>query len=424
MGRVIKEIKNIYQNFTSLQVDVPAMINNAVVFVLAWFSVLWIFQFFTIVPAFSLGAKMVVYSSFIDFNTMNTASSDRQLWSDTDNIVNIFGTPAIMLSITIVIALVLLIKWGAKMLNVRRYLFWVVVCGSVRLAGNYIAGSLFGNAFNIWQWNLVTDFLGISYSPLMRYLCVGIVLAILYVSFRIMGGQIKQLFTSFNPNEISNFLSHVLCPVLLGCLFIIVFNIPYEPFCDLFCIILMVVYSVVVLGWCFIRGMAEETEWREEEINEKDGEKINKLPIYILLLLVVLKIFVDIIKGGVVIEASLYRRFLFENVVLVAIGGILLVVTVVFTRIHIKRKKRQQKIFLEAYMETQATLQQSMSEENNKEFGLKSTPKNMDKYLEAWADSLDQEELPQKDAILNGEDRSAKKIDMDKYKSRWEESMQ
>lgn len=424
MGRIIKEIKNIYQNFTSLRVDVPAIINNAVVFVLAWLSVLWIFQFFTIVPAFSLGAKMVVYSSFIDFNTMNTASSDRQLWSDTDNIVNIFGTSAIMLSIAIVVALVLLIKWNTKMLNIRRYLFWVVVCGSVRLAGNYIAGSLFGNAFNIWQWNLVTDFLGISYSPLMRYLCVGIVLAILYVSFRIMGGQIKQLFIVFNPNKVSDFLSYVLCPMLLGCLFIIIFNIPYEPFCDLFCIILMVVYSVVVLGWYFIRGMAEETEGGEEKINEKDGEKINKIPIYILLLLVVLKIFVDIIKGGVVIEASLYRRFLFENVVLVSIVVILLVVTVVFTRIHIKRKKRQQQIFFETYMETQATLQQSMSEENNKEFGLKSTSKNMDKYLEAWADSLDQEELPQKDTILNGEDKSAKKIDMDKYKSRWEESMQ
>ncbi len=418
MDRIIRKIKNIYQKFTLVKIDIPAMINNATIFVLAWFGGLWVFQFFTIVPAFSLGVRMVVHTTSIDFNSMNTASSDRQIWSDTDNIVNIFGTPAIMLSILSVIALVFLIKWDVNKLNVRRYFFWLVVCGSVRLAGNYISGALFGNTFNIWQWNLVTDFLGLSYSPFMKYLCVGIVLAILYVSFRIMSSQIKLLFTSYNPNKIDDLLSYVLYPMLLGCLFIIIYNIPNEPFCDLFCIILMVVYSVVVFSLFFFKGIiVEETEEQENQINESSGERINKIPIYIILALVVLKIFVDIIKGGVVIAPSLYRRFLFENVVLASVLIILIVVAVVLVRIYIKKKKRRQRVFLRAYVETQATVEQSISEENNKNFGVKSKPKNMDKYLESWNDSLD----------IDGEqnnNNSSTKIDMDKYKSRWDESME
>lgn len=426
MDRIIREIKNIYQKFTLVKIDIPAMINNATIFVLAWFSVLWVFQFFTIVPAFSLGARMVVYTTSIDFNSMNTASSDRQIWSDTDNIVNIFGTPAIMLSIFSVVALVLLVKWDVSKLNIRRYLFWLVVCGSVRLAGNYVSGALFGNAFNIWQWNLVTDFLGLSYSPFMKYMCVGIVLAVLYVSFRIMSSQIKLLFTSYIPNKIGDLLSSVLYPMLLGCLFIIIYNIPDESFCDLFCIILMVLYSVVVFGLFFLKGITvEETEKQENKTPECSEEKINKVPIYILLVLVVLKVFVDIIKGGVVIAVSLYRRFLFDNVVLASVLIILIAVAVVLARIYIKRKKRQQRIYLRAYMETQATVEQSISEESNKDFGIKSKPKNMDKYLEGWVDSFDQkEENRQDNNTSNNTDNSSTKIDMDKYKSRWEESMQ
>lgn len=426
MDRIIREIKNIYQKFTLAKIDIPAMINNATIFVLAWFSALWVFQFFTIVPAFSLGARMVVYTTSIDFNSMNTASSDRQIWSDTDNIVNIFGTPAIMLSIFSVVALVLLVKWDVSKLNIRRYLFWLVICGSVRLAGNYVSGALFGNAFNIWQWNLVTDFLGLSYSPFMKYMCVGIVLAVLYVSFRIMSSQIKLLFTSHIPNKIGDLLSSVLYPMLLGCLFIIIYNIPDESFCDLFCIILMVLYSVVVFGLFFLKGITvEETEKQENKTVERSEEKINKVPIYILLVLVVLKVFVDIIKGGVVIAVSLYRRFLFENVVLASVLIILIVVAVILARIYIKRKKRQQRVYLRAYMETQATVEQSISEESNKDFGIKSKPKNMDKYLEGWVDSFDQkEENRQDNNTSNNTDNSSTKIDMDKYKSRWEESMQ
>lgn len=426
MDGIIREIKNIYQKITLVKIDIPAMINNATVFVLAWFSALWVFQFFTIVPAFSLGARMIVYTTSIDFNTMNTASSDRQIWSDTDNIVNIFGTPAIMLSIFSVVALVFLIKWNVNKLNIRRYLFWLVVCGSVRLAGNYISGALFGNAFNIWQWNLVTDFLGLSYSPFMKYLCVGIVLAVLYVSFRIMSGQIKLLFTSYIPNKIDDLLSSVLYPMLLGCLFIIIYNIPDEPFCDLFCIILMVVYSAIVFSLFFFKGITiEETEKQENKTDRTNEEKINKVPIYILLALFVLKVFVDIIKGGIVIAASLYRRFLFENVVLASILIISIVVAVVLVRIYIKRKKRQQRVFLRDYMETQATVEQSISEENNKNFGVKNKPKNMDKYLEGWVDSFDRkEESRQDNNTSNNMDNSSTKIDMDKYKSRWEESMQ
>ncbi|MDO5759818.1 MAG: hypothetical protein Q4Q06_02195 [Bacteroidota bacterium] len=420
MYKFIEEIKNIYQKFSLAKIDIPAMINNAVLFVLAWFSVFWVFQFFTMIPAFSLGAKMILRTSDIDFNTMNTASSDRQIWSDTDNIVNIFGTPVIMLSILIVVALIFLIKWKSDRLNIRRYLFWLVICGSVRLAGNYVAGALFGHSFNIWQWYLVTDFLGWTTSPFMKYLFVALILLILYVTFRVMSGQIKLLFNPFLSNRINNLLSSVFLPMLLGCVFILIYHIPLEPFCDIVCLVLMMVYTAFVLCGYFVaryRGIEEEIEPADEK------EHINKVPICVLLFFVVIKI-IDLIKGGIVISASLYKRFLFENIILFIVAVILLAVLIISVSVYRKRMKRRQRVFLRAYLEQKALSNQGLSEKSKEAFGIKDSPKNMDKYLEGWVDSLDQKEEISNTELYPNTTETKTNVDLDKYKTRWQESEQ
>ncbi len=413
MYGIIKTIKNIYNKFVFAKIDFTSLVNSIVLFVLAWLSVFWIFQFFTILPAFSLGANMIIHNSFIDFNTVNTASADKQIWGDADNIVNIFGTPAVMLSIVIIFALVLLIKWNSDRINIKRFLFWIIICGNIRLAGNYMAGSLFGNTFNIWQWNLVTDFLGLTTSAFMKYTFVIIALVMLYVFFRIMSNQIKLLFNPYSSNRINYLLSSVFLPMLFGCLFIIIYNLPQESFCEIICIILTITYTSFVLCGYFVfkyHNIPLQTQQKQEK------ERINKIPICILISFIVLKIFIDMVKGGIIISPSLYKRFLIENTVLFILFIILFTVGVALIVVFRKRKRQQQRIFLKTYRENREFFDRRWNEEDLNNIGT-DAPKNMDKYLKNWVDSLYGRE---ENEISDMED-AKNNIDLERYKTLWEE---
>ncbi|MBR1769848.1 MAG: hypothetical protein IJ748_05250 [Bacteroidales bacterium] len=421
MYKLIQDIKNIYSKFAFAKIDYPAMINSTVLFILAWFTVFWLFQFFTVVPAFSVGAKMLIYAYEIDFNSVNTASSDAQIWSDTDNIVNIFGTPAVMLSILIIAALIFLIKWDSDRLNMRRYLFWVVVCGAVRLFGNYIAGALFGDSFNVWNWNLVTDFLRLTTSVFFKYVFVVLAFAALYILFRFMSNQIKLLFNPYFANRINNLISSIFFPVVIGSVFLLMYNIPREPICEITCIVLMFLFTSFVLCRNFVskyRGIAEDIE-------EYDDEPINRIPILILGFFVILKIFVDFIKGGLLLSASLYKRFIVENIILVSVALVVVLTLIIAVRIYRRRKIRDSKIFLKTYLESKDMVEQSISDENYKNFGIESRPKNMDRYLKGWVESLGQgNDAPQtEDSDKAKEVYGVKDIDLDKYKEKWNKSM-
>lgn len=418
MYKTFRDLRNIYDKFAFAKIDIPAVVNSTVLFLLAWFSAFWIFQFFTIVPAFSIGAKMLVYTSEIDFNSVNTASSDAQIWSDADNIMNIFGTPVIMLTILIIVAIIFLCKWNTDRLNVRRYLFWLIVCSSVRICGNYIAGSLFGNSFSIWQWNLVTDFLYITTSAFLKYTFVVLMLGILYIPFRFMSNQIKLLFNPYFANRINNLISSIFFPMLIGSVFIIFYNITRVSVCEITCVVLMFLFTSFVMCKRFVvkyRGIAEEIE-------EEDAERINIIPIIILVLLVLLKVYVDIMRKGIFISSSLYKRFLLENIILISVALGLLVVLIVAVRVYRIRRKKSEFVFLKSYIEQKDFVEQGLAEETYEKFGVKAQNKNMDKYLKGWVEGLNQTEESQienADENNNGKASSVKDIDLDKYKKRW-----
>lgn len=106
----MSEVKDTIVKLKHSKIDIAAMVNNAVLLVLAWLVAYWFFQFFILVPAFTTGVKMIIYNSYIDFNSVNSASSDEDIWASADNIYNIFGTPVIFSTILIICATLLLIK--------------------------------------------------------------------------------------------------------------------------------------------------------------------------------------------------------------------------------------------------------------------------------------------------------------------------
>lgn len=365
---------------------------------------------------------MIIYTSEIDFNSVNTASSDVQIWSDADNIINIFWTPVVMLTILIIVAIIFLCKWNTDRLNVRRFLFWLIVCSSVRICGNYVVGALFGNTFNIWQWNLVTDFLYITTSVFLKYAFVVIMLGILYFSFKFMSNQIKFLFNPYFANRINNLISSIFFPVLIGSVFIIFYNITRRSICEMTNVVLLFLFTSFVMCKRFVvkyRGIAEEIE-------EQDDEKINIIPIVLLFLLILLKVFVDIIRGGIFIIPSLYKRFLLENIILISVAVGLLIVLIVAVRVYRIRRKKSEFVFLKSYIEQKDFVEQGLAEETYEKFGVKAQNKNMDKYLKGWVESLNQMEESQienADENNNGKAPSVKDIDLDKYKKRWEDSL-
>ena len=332
-------IRILLYKFKNLKIDIPAMINSTVLFIIAWELVFWVFQFFTILPAFSLGVKMIIYNSFIDFNSVNTAASDEEIWASADNINNVFLTPVIFSIILALTSLLFLTKWNSDRLHMRRFLFWIIICIVIRINCNFI----FGHLFNLWNWNLVTDFMGLTYpNTLMKYACIAISLIITITCFILMSNEIKQLFNPFINDRFNNLNSNVFIPVLLGSVILIFWNMPALPKSEIGTIIVTLIMTVFFLCMPFstkYRGM----EQRRKDYDEK--ERVNLIPILILALMLIFNI---ILTRGAYLVTSAYRNFFVENIIMIFV-----IVTIVLTlvlciaiyrrRANAKKKEWQQK---------------------------------------------------------------------------------
>ena len=307
--------------------DIPAMVNSSVLLVLAWITAFWVFQFFTIIPGFTLDVKMFIVNSQIDFNYINTAVSDKDLWASADNVNAVFFTPVIFSVVLILVAMLFLIKWNSDRLNMRRYLFWLILCTVVRICGNLI----FGLLFDLWNWNIVTDFAGLSMTGIGKYACIAVAFVISYALFNFMSSKIKLLFNPFSANRIDNLLSNVVYPVGIACVFLIIWNLPYFPSNEVGCILLMAFLTVTALCLPFVRryrGLLTETEMYDE------NGHINLPPVIVLACAFVGNI---IMMRGFLLESSPYRSYFVENAVMAFI--IVAVALTLFISVYVYNKR-------------------------------------------------------------------------------------
>jgi hypothetical protein len=368
------ELFNIIDKFKKAKLDKAGLVNNTVLFVLAYLGVFYLFQIFTIIPAFSIGVKMMIYNSEIDFNAVNTAASDADLWTSADNVINIFGTPVMMTIVVVLSAFLFLIKWDSERLNMRRLLFWIILCGVVRINGNYI----FGHMFNLWNCNLVTDFLKITYpSIVLRWIFIILAFAIIFTVFRAMSVPIKKLFNPFAANRVNNLLSNIFFPVLFGSIFLVLWFIPRETKNESYSLILFLFATSFSLCRPFLkryRGIAEEIE-------ATDDEQVNKVPIIILACLLPLKIFLD---RGFFLETSPYRSFFIENTMTILIILVVSLTLLISIRVY---KKRQRAAELK-YLKEKEEIDKISSKLDDNQWGFH-VPKDMDKYKKNWDDAND-----------------------------------
>lgn len=397
------EIENIFNKIKNAKIDKAGLVNNTVLFVLVYLSVFYIFQIFTAIPAFTIGANMVVYASEIDFNSVNTAATD-QIWESADNVINVFATPVFIEVILMLVAFLFFFKWNTERLNIRRLLFWTILCISVRIHGNYS----FGHIFNLWNCNLVSDFLKITFpSKVIKYICVILSFLIVFIVFSGMSFTIKRLFNPFASNRINNLLSNIFFPVVLGSIVLLLWFIPRETKNEIFSLILFIIATSFFLCRSFVkqyRGIADE-------VNVIDDEKINKVPIIILLCIIPIKIV--IFDRGLYIQSSPFRHFLLEN------GLMLLFLTIVVLTliISVNVYRRRQKFEELKYIRYSREIDRLTSKENKEQFGVV-IPSNLDKYKKRWQE--DHEDIIINVNLYPNEEKRSHKLNMDKYKQRWE----
>ena len=404
----MNDVKILIKKIKNLTLDISAMVNNSVLLVLAWICVFWVFQFFTILPAFTMSVKMIVFNSFVDFNSVNTAASDQDLWSSADNVYNVFLTPVVFTFIFALVAVLFLIKWNSDRLNIRRFLFWVILCAIVRITGNYI----FGHLLNLWSWNLVTDFMGITYpSVILKYTFIVLMVVIAARLFIAMSHEIKKLFNPYISDRFSNLTSNVFLPAVIGCCFLVIWNIPFLPQNEILNLVYMLVLLVLFMCRPFMR-MYRGVE--QERLEEEDNEQINLAPIIILAVLFLGDIF---LMKGLLLENSAYRYFFIENAIMGLVVATLLITLWVSIKVYRQKtfaiKKIQKRRIAE--IENIKSIPHSYEKENITQ----SDYIDMGKYKNAFKDNEDEdEEFPRID-LKNSEKYGFKNYNLKKYNNRY-----
>lgn len=317
--------------------------NNTLLFVLAYLLVFYAVQAVTVFGAFTHGVSVKIYTSCIDFDSLNTAAS-QDVWASPDNVISVFGMPIMAIVLLATIATLLLSKWKSRHIQINRFLWWIVICSFVRIGSNFICGHL----FHLWNINLVTDFLGITFpSQAGKYLFLAFVVILIIVGFYCSASLTKHITNPFGGRISDEITSNLLIPGILGCIVLNLFFIPYKPvfsYTEVFCtgILLVGIVSISVI----VPKRYSFVEKSDKPMN--DDPRVNPVILTVVLtMLVVIKIVLD---NGLLLQTSPYRNYFLENMLMV-VGISILVVFAAYLVFYWRRRKQQEAKQIEKMVE-------------------------------------------------------------------------
>lgn len=339
------------------------MLNNAAIFIVSYLIVFYIYQLFTLIPAFALQIPSVFHTGYIDFDSV-TSSASADVWQDKDNIFAVFGTSPLVIAIFVLFNILILTAAVHKLnYSLSVFCFWNIVNGILRFLGNFISGHI----FYLWSSNLITDFLGLSYpSKIGTLLCVIVALIITFLCITSTVRLIKYVFNPFTGAVKEKVLYYILLPVLIGILFLYTYlSIPKFNENE-FGIFILTAASVYLIYFMTNRKYKNIKERRESMY-----VKFNRPLIISVLVLPFIKIITD---RGISINASVYRQYIIEMFLLISFSLIAFITLVsVIYYFHKRRKIHKQKI-----LNAQNTFIENNADINNAEWGIKKH--DMDKY--------------------------------------------
>lgn len=331
-----------------------SIINNTVLFVMSYLMVFYVVQASTFLSAFTHGVPMVIYTHELDFSHVNSAASG-DVWTSADNVIAIFGMAIIAIVILSITAILLLTRWKTDKLQIKRFLFWIFICSFVRLSSNFIVGHI----SHLWNINLVTDFMGITYpGNLGKAIFIIILILLTAASFYWSASLIKYILNPYAGRLKDSVTTDIFIPAVIG---IVIVNLFFFPFKPAFTWIEVVAAAMILGGMIVITLPVILKRYRfveESEENELiDDQKIN-LPLLSIVFgaMIVIKIIFD---GGLFCDVSPYRNYFLENVILLSLGVIIIGFLIyLYFSYRKKEKKRVElaKIFLEELESVESTI--------------------------------------------------------------------
>lgn len=187
--------------------------------------VFYVVQISTFLSAFTHGVPMVLYTHEIDFSHVNSAASG-DVWTSADNVIAIFGMAVIAVIILSITAVLLLTRWQTDKLQIKRFLFWIFICSFVRLSSNFIVGHI----SHLWNINLVTDFMGITYpGNLGKTIFIIVLILLTAAGFYWSSSLIKYILNPYAGRLKDSVKTDILVPAIIGIVIVNLFFIPFKP---------------------------------------------------------------------------------------------------------------------------------------------------------------------------------------------------
>ncbi|MDR0789727.1 MAG: hypothetical protein LBO06_02910 [Bacteroidales bacterium] len=339
------------------------MFNNAAIFIVSYLIIFYLYQFFTLIPAFALQISNVFYTGTIDFDSV-TSSSSSEVWQDNENIFAVFGTAPLVMIFFIILNIFAMTGAVHKLnYSLKVFCYWNIINGIIRFCGDFI----FGHIFHLWSSNLVTDFLEVSYpSKVGALMCIIVALIIAFFCIRSTVRLVKYLFNPFMGGVKEKTLYNILYPVLIGVGFLYIFLcIPHFNKNE-FGIFLLLALSA------FLTYMLMQRKYRNiPEKRESLYIKLNRPLIVCVLIVPFVKIITD---RGILISASAYRQQIIEMFIVIIFAIIFLIILISVIYYFYKQRKLRKQMRRDA---------QQMFKENNLDidsnfWGVKDH--DMDKY--------------------------------------------
>ncbi len=348
--------------------------NHSVIFVLAYLLVFAVAQISTILSAFSHEVPVIVYSSYLDFNSLTSAASD-EVWQSKDNVINIFGSAIILLLLLMTISIILLLRWKTKKVWIQRLLFWVSICSFVRFCDSFICGHI----FYLWSFNLVTDFIGLTYpSNIMRTIFVIFIVVLLGVGMYFLRELIVGILNPCKENLKKQVKTNVIYPSIIGSGIILLVFFPITDKAGI-----TEVANILVTPLCltslFRLGVAKKFAFiNSNDIKEvKTKEKIF-IPLIVVGLILILSLRL-VFDEGVKITPNVYDNYFLNNLLSFVVVGLLTLLAlylVIAYYHHHKKQKQEEEEELKAYKSFEQMKDYNMFDYNKS--------KNLDKYNKAW----------------------------------------
>lgn len=351
--------------------------NNSIAFIIAYLLVFAVVQISTILSAFSHEVPVIIYSSFLDFNSLTSAASD-EVWKSVNNVISIFGSAIVILILLLFISLILLLKWRTRRMWIQRILFWTAIHSFIRLCTSFICGHI----FYLWGFNLVTDFIGLTFpSQVMKSIFVFLISVLLLIGIYFFRQAIIGIINPFQGEIKEQLKNNLTYPAIIGSLALLLIFFPITNKAGITEVANTLLTPILIITLMRQGVQKKFTYLNPKHIQHHTNKEKLQLPLLIitLVLSITLRLVFD---KGIKITPNTYDNYILDNLLSVVVISSLSILSIYLVIAYYHHHKKQQ-IQLQKEIDTYKSYQEL---KDHTIFNYDKSP-NLDKYNKAWEEA-------------------------------------